>query len=162
MATVGGLDKAVSWFPVEQIIKVLERLYEAREQIKATIYEITGLSDIIRGASDASETATAQNIKSQYVSLRLKRMRSLVAQYAREIVRMMSEVISEKFSPETLAKMTGMQLPTMAQKQQAQAMMQLAQMTGQQFPRPNPALQQPSWEEVVQIMRDDMARTFRC
>jgi len=161
MATVGGLDKAVSWFPVEQIIKVLERLYEAREQIKATIYEITGLSDIIRGASDASETATAQNIKSQYVSLRLKRMRSLVAQYAREIVRMMSEVISEKFSPETLAKMTGMQLPTMAQKQQAQAMMQLAQMTGQQPPPPNPALQQPSWEEVVQIMRDDMARTFR-
>ena len=34
-------------------------------------------------------------------------------------------------------------------------------MTGQQPPPPNPALQQPSWEEVVQIMRDDMARTFR-
>ena len=131
----------------------------------------------MRGASQASETATAQQIKSQYVSLRLKRMRGLVAIYARQIVRMLSEVISEKFSPETLAKMTGVQLPTMAQKQQAQMMAQMQQMQmqqqamqaqamGQQMPPqqpqpPNPILQQPAWEEIVEIMRNDMARTFR-
>ena len=167
MAAVGGLEKSVSWFPVEQYVKILEQLYAAREQTKAAIYEITGLSDIVRGASQASETATAQQIKSQYVSLRLKRMRGLVAIYARQIVRMLSEVISEKFSPETLAKMTGVQLPTMAQKQQAQMMAQMqamqAQQMGQQMPQqpPNPILQQPAWEEIVEIMRNDMARTFR-
>ena len=177
MAAVGGLEKSVSWFPVEQYVKILEQLYAAREQTKAAIYEITGLSDIVRGASQASETATAQQIKSQYVSLRLKRMRGLVAIYARQIVRMLSEVISEKFSPETLAKMTGVQLPTMAQKQQAQMMAQMqamqaqqqamqAQAMGQQMPPqqpqpPNPILQQPAWEEIVEIMRNDMARTFR-
>lgn len=177
MAAVGGLEKSVSWFPVEQYVKILEQLYAAREQTKAAIYEITGLSDIVRGASQASETATAQQIKSQYVSLRLKRMRGLVAIYARQIVRMLSEVISEKFSPETLAKMTGVQLPTMAQKQQAQMMAQMQQMQmqqqamqaqamGQQMPPqqpqpPNPILQQPAWEEIVEIMRNDMARTFR-
>ena len=177
MAAVGGLEKSVSWFPVEQYVKILEQLYAAREQTKAAIYEITGLSDIVRGASQASETATAQQIKSQYVSLRLKRMRGLVAIYARQIVRMLSEVISEKFSPDTLAKMTGVQLPTMAQKQQAQMMAQMQQMQmqqqamqaqamGQQMPPqqpqpPNPILQQPAWEEIVEIMRNDMARTFR-
>ena len=172
MAAVGGLEKSVSWFPVEQYVKILEQLYAAREQTKAAIYEITGLSDIVRGASQASETATAQQIKSQYVSLRLKRMRGLVAIYARQIVRMLSEVISEKFSPETLAKMTGVQLPTMAQKQQAQMMAQMqqqamqAQAMGQppqpQQPQPpNPILQQPAWEDIVEIMRNDMARTFR-
>ena len=177
MAAVGGLEKAVSWFPIEQLVKVLEQLYAAREQTKNAIYEITGLSDIVRGASQASETATAQQIKSQYASLRLKRMRALVAVYARQIVRMLSEVISEKFSPETLAKMTGVQLPTMAQKQQAQMMAQMQQMQmqqqamkaqamGQQMPPqqpqpPNPILQQPAWEDIVEIMRNDMARTFR-
>lgn len=165
MAAVGGLEKSVSWFPVEQYVKILEQLYAAREQTKAAIYEITGLSDIVRGASQASETATAQQIKSQYVSLRLKRMRGLVAIYARQIVRMLSEVISEKFAPETLAKMTGIQLPTLAQKQQAQIMAQWqamkAQQTGQQPPPPDPIVQQPAWEEIVEIMRSDMARTFR-
>jgi len=177
MAAVGGLEKSVSWFPVEQYVKILEQLYAAREQTKAAIYEITGLSDIVRGASQASETATAQQIKSQYVSLRLKRMRGLVAIYARQIVRMLSEVISEKFAPETLAKMTGVQLPTMAQKQQAQMMAQMQQMQMQQQAMqaqamgqppqpqqpqpPNPILQQPAWEEIVEIMRNDMARTFR-
>lgn len=177
MAAVGGLEKSVSWFPVEQYVKILEQLYAAREQTKAAIYEITGLSDIVRGASQASETATAQQIKSQYVSLRLKRMRALVAVYARQIVRMLSEVISEKFAPETLAKMTGIQLPTLAQKQQAQIMAQMQQMQMQQQAMqaqqmgqppqpqqpqpPNPILQQPAWEEIVEIMRNDMARTFR-
>ena len=165
MAAVGGLEKSVSWFPIEQLVKVLDQLYAAREQTKNAIYEITGLSDIVRGASQASETATAQQIKSQYASLRLKRMRALVAVYARQIVRMLSEVISEKFSPETLAKMTGIQLPTLAQKQQAMMMAQMqamqAQATGQQPPPPDPVVQQPAWEEIVEIMRSDMARTFR-
>ena len=165
MAAVGGLEKSVSWFPIEQLVKVLDQLYAAREQTKNAIYEITGLSDIVRGASQASETATAQQIKSQYASLRLNRMRALVAVYARQIVRMLSEVISEKFSPETLAKMTGVQLPTLAQKQQAMMMAQMqamqAQATGQQPPPPDPVVQQPAWEEIVEIMRSDMARTFR-
>ncbi|MFK5281159.1 hypothetical protein ACI3PL_16510, partial [Lacticaseibacillus paracasei] len=55
----------------------------------------------------------------------------------------------------------------MAQKQQAQMMAQMqamqAQQMGQQMPQqpPNPILQQPAWEEIVEIMRNDMARTFR-
>ena len=35
----------------------------ARQECKQVIYEVTGLSDIIRGASNAQETATAQTIK---------------------------------------------------------------------------------------------------
>ena len=47
-------------------------LYQQREQIKAVIYELTGLSDIARGASKASETLGAQQLKSQWGSIRLK------------------------------------------------------------------------------------------
>lgn len=45
----GGLAGMVSWFPIEQVIKVVLGLYDARDRTKQEMYEITGLSDIIRG-----------------------------------------------------------------------------------------------------------------
>ena len=56
-----------------------------------------------------------------------------------------------------MAQMQQMQMQQQAM--QAQAMGQ--QMPPQQPQPPNPILQQPAWEEIVEIMRNDMARTFR-
>ena len=86
MATVGGLIKAVSWFPVEQIIKVLERLYEARRQIKRRFTRSRALVTLSGAHQMPRKLRLRRTSSRRYVSLRLKRMRSLVAQYAREIV----------------------------------------------------------------------------
>jgi hypothetical protein len=86
---------------------VLKELYVAREQTKQAIYEITGISDIVRGASNASETATAQNIKSQWGSLRIQKMQRMMERAARDLFVMMAEIITSKFSLETLQQMTG-------------------------------------------------------
>ena len=59
----GGIAKAIWFYPVEQLILVLQQLITAREAAKRTIYEITGISDILRGQSMASETLGAQQIK---------------------------------------------------------------------------------------------------
>ena len=98
----GGLEKAIWFLPIEQSAKVLAQLYTQREQVKQTIYEITGISDILRGSSVASETATAQNIKSQWGTLRIQRMQIEVQRYIRDLFRLMSEIIGEKFTPQTL------------------------------------------------------------
>ncbi|WP_292259123.1 hypothetical protein [Mesorhizobium sp.] len=112
-AANGGLSGAVAFWPVEKFIAVLRELYGAREQTKQAIYEITGISDIVRGASQASETATAQNIKTQWGSLRIQKMQRMMERCARDIFVMMSEIIPAKFSHETLQQMTGVQiLPT--------------------------------------------------
>jgi hypothetical protein len=106
-----GIDKAVLWWPVEQAIKVLQQLYEQREQIKQAIYEITGISDIIRGASQASETATAQQIKTQWGSLRIQKMQRLIERQVRDLFGMMAEIIvSGKFSDQTLYAMTAIEV----------------------------------------------------
>jgi len=112
----GGIDKAISWWPVEPAVKALSQLYEQRERVKQTIYEVTGLSDIVRGATKSGETATAQQIKSQWGSLRIQRLQAEVARFARDLFRMKAEIIATKFSPQTLAMMTGVQLSPEAEK----------------------------------------------
>jgi len=111
MAQTGGLDKAISWWPVDKAIMVLRELYAAREATKAMIYEVTGISDIVRGQGKASETATAQEIKSQWGSLRIRKLQKMIERAARDLFVICAELICTKFSPETLQKMSGIQLP---------------------------------------------------
>ena len=106
-AEKGGLKGVVDFMPLESVLQALQQCYVSREQSKQVIYEITGLSDIIRGASMASETATAQQIKSQYASLRLKRLQTEMAQFASEALRIKAQIMSDFYSPQTLVEMSG-------------------------------------------------------
>ncbi|TIW62979.1 MAG: hypothetical protein E5V48_02650 [Mesorhizobium sp.] len=109
-AANGGLQGAVAFWPIEKYAQVLQRLYEARDQTKQAIYEITGISDIVRGASKSDETLGAQQIKTQWGSLRIQKMQRMMERGARDLFVMMSEIIPAKFSHETLQEMTGVQL----------------------------------------------------
>lgn len=109
-AAAGGLQNAIIFWPVEKLIVVLQQLYTLRDQTKQAIYEITGISDIVRGASKATETLGAQQLKSQWGSLRIQKMQRMIERAARDLFVMMSEIIPAKFSPETLQKMTDIQI----------------------------------------------------
>jgi len=162
LSTEKGLQNAIWFWPVDQLIVVLRELINAREQLKATIYEITGISDILRGSTVASETATAQKIKSQWGSLRLKRIQKEVQRYARDLLRMMLEIAATKFSEETWAKMTGLPFNTTMQAQQLQMIAMQAQALGQPLdPQTQAKLDAPVWGEVLGLLRDDMQRAFR-
>ncbi len=114
LAATGGIANAIQWWPVEQAAKVLQQLYLARDATKEIIYEVTGIGDVVRGATDPNETLGAQQIKSQWVSLRIKRLQDDVARAARELMTMTAEIIGTKFSPETLQRMTGVQITPQA------------------------------------------------
>ena len=98
----GGLKGAIDILPIDELANALLNCYRARTEIKAQIYEITGISDIIRGASAASETATAQQIKGQYAGLRLRSMQEEVALFASELIRLKAQVMCSKFQPQTI------------------------------------------------------------
>jgi len=162
LAAEKGLQNAIWFWPVDQLIVVLRELMGAREQCKQVIYEITGISDILRGSTVASETATAQKIKSQWGSLRLKRLQKEVQRYARDLLRIMLELAATKFSEETWAKMTGLPFSTAAQIEQAKLLMAIAQKTGQQpEPQTLQVLQSPAWAQVLKVLRDDLQRAYR-
>lgn len=103
----GGATGAISWVPIKDVAQALREAYLARDQIKQVIYEITGISDIIRGATKATETATAQQIKSQFGSLRLQDRQRDIAEFATAILRIKAEMMMDLYSPQTLVAMSG-------------------------------------------------------
>ncbi len=162
LAMEGGLDKYIWFMPVDKLVLVLQQLIVAREQCKQVIYEVSGLSDILRGSTDANETATAQNIKNQWGSLRLKMHQREVQRFVRDALRLMLEVAAKKFSPDTFARITGLPYVTAQDKAMAQQIVQMAQMQGMQpDPQAMKAAQTPSWEEIKQILADDLSRSYR-
>ena len=98
----GGLKGSIDLLPIDTLAAALIQCYQAQQQIKGQIYEITGISDIIRGQSAASETATAQQIKGQYAGLRLRSMQETVALFASELLRLKAQIICTKFQPKTI------------------------------------------------------------
>jgi len=89
---------------------VLRELYAQREQTKQAIYEVTGISDIIRGQGAASETATAQQIKTEWGSLRVKKMQNLIARQVRDLFVITSELMCKHFTAQGLQQASGMQI----------------------------------------------------
>ena len=110
----GGTGGMIEWWPVDHVIKVLEGCFKARAQLINDVYQVTGISDIVRGESDPRETAAAQGIKSQWGSVRIRDRQTLLAKFALEAARLTAEIISEQFQPDTLMAMTNIKLPTKA------------------------------------------------
>jgi hypothetical protein len=116
-AEKGGLGGAVTFVDLQPIAAALNMAYQAMGQVKQQIYDITGISDIIRGASVASETATAQQIKGQYATLRLKTYQDEVARFASQILRIKAQIICQHFQPETILKIGGAELLSQTDQQ---------------------------------------------
>jgi hypothetical protein len=94
--------------PVKELAEVLIQLYAARDQVKQSLYEITGISDIVRGqATSGGTTATEQRIKGQFASMRLNDMQAEVARFCRDTLRIMGEIIAEHYDPMTLYLVSG-------------------------------------------------------
>lgn len=177
VANMGGLDKAIWIMPIEKLVTVLKELIAARAAIIQTIYEITGMGDIIRGVSNPHETAHAQDLKSQWGSLRLQREQRDIQRFVRDIFRLKAEIMSEHFSAEQLAGMTGIQLPTAEEKEKVQKALQEMQQQAQQQPEPGQPppqppdplmidhaqeiLKLPTWAEVMKLLKSDDMRQYR-
>lgn len=165
----GGLEAAIWLLPIDKLVLTLQQLYVAREQSKQVIYEITGLSDILRGSSNPNETLGAQKIKDQWGNLRLRKQQKRVQKYCVDCLRIMAEIACGKFGPETLAQMTNLKFPQQDEKDAAVQGMQLLQQMEAQGQPADPSLMQqfqevlskPSWEEIMSILTNDLQRTYR-
>jgi hypothetical protein len=106
----GDIEKAFWLMPIEQAVATLKQLYESREMCKQVIYELTGVADILRGSTKASETLGAQELKAQWGSLRLQSAQQDIQLHARDLMRMTADLMAEHFTPEELEAMTGIAL----------------------------------------------------
>lgn len=97
-----GLKGSIDLLPIEIFANTLLTCYQARADIQGQIYQITGISDIIRGETKASETLGAQEIKGKYAGLRLRSMQEAVAMFASELLRLKAQIICTKYQPQTI------------------------------------------------------------
>lgn len=163
----GGLAKAIWMLPIQDLVVVLQQLYMARESCKQVIYEITGISDIIRGQSKASETLGAQSIKESWGTMRLKRLQKEVQRYALDMMKIMLEIATANFSEDSWRSMTMLPFPTTKEKEKQvklyEAQMEqyrIDKMRGIQVSEPQP-VNQPSWGEILDVLKNDVRRSYR-
>lgn len=95
----------IVWLPIDVVATVIKMCIEVRRQLIDDVYQVTGISDILRGDSEASETATAQNIKAQWGSLRVRDKQGAIAVFAADICRIAAEIVAEVFQPGTIMRM---------------------------------------------------------
>ena len=116
LAQKGGLAGVFQQEDITPIGTVLQGLYTQRTQILEIIYEVTGISDLLRGNTKASETATAQQLKAQFGSMRMRKRQEEIERYIRDLFRIKAEIVAEHYEPEILQAITGIEVtPEMVQ-----------------------------------------------
>lgn len=100
----GGIAGAIAWMPLDQVVAAIVQLGQQRAIAEEALYQVTGMSDIVRGQATAGEakTATEQSIKAKFGSVRMSALQKQFARFASDTQRIKAEVMAKWFSPETL------------------------------------------------------------
>lgn len=103
----GGIAGIIDFMPIQQYIDALTSLAAQRQDVAAQIYEITGVSDIMRGNSDPNETATAVMKKTNFGTLRNQDRQNDMQRFITDLMKIKAEMICEMFQDETLLQFAG-------------------------------------------------------
>ena len=170
---MAGGGSLVEWFPSDKAAQTIQVLVQLRQQLISDVYEITGISDIMRGSSVASETATAQQIKAQYGSVRIRERQEGMTRIARDLISLTAEVLAEKTGEDDLFELAQIDdmpsdadirkqiadLDRMAQQQLAQGMPDEAAV--EQYQTQREALASTLTRDAVMgLLRDQRIRPF--
>jgi hypothetical protein len=110
MQAAGGADNFIWMLPLSEKLEALRTVTEQMQVVKAQVDEILGISDIVRGVTQASETAKAQEIKGRWVGVRLTRKRETVIYTVKSMMKIMAQLLASHITPENLSRMTQMEI----------------------------------------------------
>ncbi len=111
----GAAKDSIVWLPTDMVATTIVQCVELRKQMIEDVYQIMGISDIQRGASEAEETYGAQQLKNQNGSYRVRDKQNELIRIARDLVRITGEIMAEKFQQKTMLEMSQMEMPTDAE-----------------------------------------------
>lgn len=101
-AEKAGLKGSIDIFDITPIINALNECYTAIESVKNEIYELMGVSDIARGASDPTETYGAQKLKGSFGNMRLRSKQGEVVRFATDLLKIKAQIMCKHFQPQTI------------------------------------------------------------
>jgi len=156
----GGLQKAsdmVLFKPLNEIIVAIRELQQHKIEIINAIRDITGISDIVRGVSVASETATAQQLKGNFAISRIQPLQKEVEFWIRDLIRLLIELTVEKYSIEELVEATGLKIVDIRRiEKEANDRLKVLSMEAQR--QINPA--DPDAAEKMQMVQEQAKKGF--
>ncbi len=156
----GGLEGVVDVMLLSEVVTALQMARQEANAIKQNIFEVLGIPDLVRGQGKASESAEAQGIKGDYVSVRFKDQKIYIANFMRDWLQIVVSIFAKSFSQDMLKEISGLTLlDDNSQKEQILQQMQLQGM--QPSPEQSEILSLPTWEEIVEFLRDYRNRDYR-
>jgi len=102
------INKLIYNKDIKALADVLTVLRVHKQELIEEIREITGISDIVRGTSNAVETATAQKLKGNFAISRMSTQQDEMSRFIRDLIRIVGEIIAENWTGEELARIAGM------------------------------------------------------
>lgn len=107
-AEKGGLNGAVDWFPVQEVVGVLSTLRQVLSESIDLLYQVTGMSDILRGASTEQYTSDGtQQLKAKFGSIRVQAMQDEFARFAADLAEIKAEIVCKHFGSEAIMQQSG-------------------------------------------------------
>lgn len=107
----GGIGGSMEFLPLGEVNQTIGGLRAHLQSLKEQIYELTGISDIVRGETSPYETAEAQGIKMQNASIRLQGKQAAVAEYLTSLIRRKAFLMLKFYTPERLMQRCGVLAP---------------------------------------------------
>lgn len=131
----GGLENLVQFFPTDKLMAAATNLANAINLYETKCNEFYGTPDILRGSSDPTETAAAQQLKGQYTSLRFSFYQKEFQRLVRDDIEMMCDLALKIFPADKLREIMGVRF----WKAEDQAL----------------------WPQVLTLLKDDQDRKIR-
>lgn len=98
-AEAGGVKGVIDWIPIEEVANVITILTTKQEQKIQQLYEVTGMSDVVRGAAQKYEAAATSKVKDKFASIRLQALQDEFARFASDLQAIKLEIMQKHFEP---------------------------------------------------------------
>ena len=106
-AEEGGVAGNISLLPLKEIIGVINELIMVKAKCVEEMDRLTGITDIMRGTTDARETLGGQRLKTNSAGTRLQYRQNEVARFCRDTVRIIADIMGQHFSDQSLIEVSG-------------------------------------------------------
>lgn len=154
LTATGGAANMIAWLPLDVIATTITGMIEARAQLFADFDRLSGISDIMRGETEAEETLGAQRLKSQYGSVRVRDKKDELIRLSRDAARISGEIICDNFTQEELLEISQMDIPT--RREVDKSIKDLEKAARAEMEQLTEGMEEPQDEEQAQAMQQQL------
>jgi len=144
------INKMIYTRDIVGLANVLTVLRSQKAELIEEIKDITGISDIVRGNTKASETATAQKLKSNFAISRIQTQQQAMSEFIKDMVEITGELLAENWSGEELAEIAGITVTSQKEFDEKIANMAAGLDVNEQ-----------EFNKIIKTMREEQERTIK-